>query len=140
MVNRATLLTFVFLAKVHPSEPHVCSSARPCSSSRSPFSFFFHSKVEPCTAAHSFDMLTLNVSPLVFPQWASEEILQTPQVCTWPRTNISGLIQTTERFGLGRSLSTSTPHFRSTGFGNRLLAFNSIYGPLFIFYDLFLPI
>lgn len=66
--------------------------------------FPFHSKVEPCTAAHSFDMLTLNVSPLVFPQWASGEILKTPQVCAlWPRTNISGLIQTAQRFGLGRS-------------------------------------
>lgn len=116
-----------FLTKqLHRLELHVHSSARPCSVSLSPFSFFFHSKVEPCTAAHSFDMLTLNVSPLVFPQWASREILKTPQVCAWPPTNISGLIQTAARFGLGRSLSTSTPHFRSMGFGSGLLVFHSI--------------
>lgn len=36
-------------------------------------------------------------------------------------------------------LSTSTPHCRSTGFGSWLLACLSIYGPLFICFDLFLP-
>lgn len=62
-----------------------------------PFFFFF-------TAAHSFNMLTLNVSPLVFPQWSLGKILQKPQVCAlWPSTNISEVIQATERFGLGPS-------------------------------------
>lgn len=111
-VNRATLLTFVFLTK----QLHLMSTALPgpqhLSLSFSLF-FFFSFKLDLCTAAHLFDMLTLNVSSLVFPQWASGEILKMPQVCAWPRTNISELIQTAERFGLGCSclprLLTSNP-------------------------------
>lgn len=56
-VNRATLLTFVFLTKqLHRSEPHVHNSARPCSASLS--LFFLSSFIQKWSRAQPLIHLT----------------------------------------------------------------------------------